>query len=224
MTDSQRLAQAIDHTLLKPEATPSQIIALCNEAKENLFFGVCVNSRFVPLARQTLLGSEVKVVSVIGFPLGAMSTEAKAFETEWCVRHGADEIDMVIALGDLKEKNNQKVIDDVAAVVKAAAGKKVKVIIETSLLSEEEKVRACECALKGHAHFVKTSTGFFGGGASLEDLLLMKKVVGSKLEVKASGGIKTSEQALLFLTSGASRLGTSSGIALVKGLSSSGGY
>ncbi len=224
MKDSLKLAQAIDHTLLKPDSTEAQIQQLCKEAVENKFFGVCVNSRFVPSAKKYLTGSNVKVVSVIGFPLGAMSTESKAFETNWCVQNGADEIDMVIAIGELKEKKDQKVIEDIQAVVRAASGKKVKVIIETSLLNEEEKIRACECSLKAGAHFVKTSTGFSGGGATLDDIKLMKKVVGSKLEVKASGGIKNSEQALALLEAGATRLGTSSGIALIQGLSSSGGY
>lgn len=224
MTNANSLALAIDHTLLKPDSTETQIKILCQEAVQNHFFGVCVNSRWVPAAKDFLKGSSVQVVSVIGFPLGAMSSESKAFETSWCVDHGADEIDMVISIGDLKEKKDAVVTEDIRKVVHAAKGKKVKVIIETALLTEEEKIRACECSLKAKAHFVKTCTGFSGGGATIEDIQLMKKIVGNQMEVKASGGIKNSETALALLKAGASRLGTSSGVALVKGLSSSGGY
>lgn len=212
------LKSAIEHTLLKPEATSQDIGRLCKEAAENQFFGVCVNTCFVGLAKKNLMGSGVKVVSVIGFPLGTMETSSKAFETKRAVELGADEIDMVINVGALKERNLIYVKEDISSVVHAAQGKPVKVIIETALLTNEEKVLACEAAVAAQAHFVKTSTGFSGGGATLEDILLMRKTVGPKMGVKASGGVKTTEQAMGLLEAGANRLGTSSGVALVQGL------
>lgn len=218
------LSQYIDHTLLKPEATEAQIATLCQEAKDFGFYSVCVNSIYVPLCKKLLAGSTVKVCSVVGFPLGAMSTPAKAFETSWAVDNGADEIDMVISVGSLKQGLNQYVQDDIQKVVQAAHGKVVKVIIETSLLTQEEKVVACKAAMSAKAHFVKTSTGFSTGGATLEDVKLMKEIVGTQLEVKASGGIKNSQQAQEMIAAGATRLGTSSGITIVNGGQALGGY
>ncbi|MBC7370570.1 MAG: deoxyribose-phosphate aldolase, partial [Bdellovibrionaceae bacterium] len=182
-----KLANYIDHTLLKPDASEAQIRQLCHEAVENGFFSVCVNSCHIPLCAQLLKNTEVKVCAVVGFPLGAMGTEAKAFETSWCVKNGASEIDMVINLGALKEGRLDFVTEDIRKVVAAADGRTVKVIIETFLLNHSEKVLACEISQLANAHFVKTSTGFNGGGATVEDVMLMKKTVGIKLEVKASG-------------------------------------
>lgn len=210
-----KLSKYIDHTLLKPEATSAQIIQLCKEAVENQFFAVCVNSSYVKLCAERLKNSEIKIASVIGFPLGAMDKKSKVFETQEAVKNGADEIDMVIHVGAMKEKNYTYLQDDIAEVVHAANGKKVKVILETVLLTNEEKRIACDLALKAKAHFIKTCTGFGGGGATLEDIQLMKSVVGSQMEIKASGGVKTQEFALQLLAAGATRLGTSSGIALI---------
>lgn len=218
------LASYIDHTLLKPETTESQIRQICKEALENNFFSVCVNSRFVPLCKDLLKNSKVKVCSVVGFPLGAMSTAAKSFETTWAVENGADEVDMVLEIGDLKEKNYDYVREDIAAVVQAALGRTVKVIIETSLLNHDEKVMACKLSKEAKAHFVKTSTGFNGGGATVEDVRLMKSVVGVELQVKASGGVRDQATAEALIQAGASRLGTSSGVALMKNQTTTGSY
>jgi deoxyribose-phosphate aldolase len=201
-----------------------QIEKLCAEAKENQFFSVCVNSFWVPKCKELLKSSTVKVCSVIGFPLGAMATDAKSFETNWCIENGADEIDMVINVGALKDNQMDFVTDDIKAVVKAAKGKTVKVILETCLLSHDEKVKACEASLAAGAHFVKTSTGFSSAGATLDDVTLMKKIVGNKMKVKASGGIKNSDQAKAYIAAGAERLGTSSGIEIIKGLEAKGSY
>jgi deoxyribose-phosphate aldolase len=214
----------IDHTLLKPEATKAQIEKLCAEAIEHKFFSVCVNSSYVPLCAKLLKGSSVKVCAVVGFPLGAMDTGSKAFETKKAVENGAAEVDMVIHVGALKDHDMHYLKNDIAAVVSAAGGNKVKVIIETSLLTNDEKVLACQASLDAKAHFVKTSTGFNGGGATIEDIELMKNVVGGHMEIKASGGIKTAEQANQLIKAGATRLGTSSGIALTQGQTSVGGY
>lgn len=219
-----QLSRYIDHTLLRPEATSSQIESLCKEAREHEFFSVCVNTSYVKKCAELLKGSSVQVCCVVGFPLGAMDTESKAFETLTAIKHGATEIDMVIQIGALKDGLEDYVTNDIAAVVKAAAGKTVKVIIETSLLSDDEKRKACQCAMKAGAHFVKTSTGSGGGGATVEDVRLMKSVVGDKLQVKASGGIKDLKTAQAMIEAGASRLGTSSGVALVKGAPIQGGY
>lgn len=220
----KNLAPYIDHTLLKPEATEEQIRTLCKEAQQFQFFSVCVNSFYVPLCKELLKNSSVKVCSVVGFPLGAMSTEAKAFETRQAIQDGADEVDMVINIGALKDQKKDFVRKDIAAVVAAAQGKKVKVIIETSLLSQEEKTLACELSKEARAHFVKTSTGFNGGGATVEDIFLMKKVVGTQLEVKASGGVRDAQTAWTMIEAGATRLGTSSGVKLAQNQVSSGGY
>ncbi|WP_413582990.1 deoxyribose-phosphate aldolase [Bdellovibrio sp. HCB288] len=219
-----QLNKYIDHTLLKPEAQSAQIEKLCQEAREHGFFSVCINTSYVKQCAELLGGSDVKVCCVVGFPLGAMDTISKAFETSTAIKNGAQEIDMVVQIGALKDRRLDYVRDDIKAVVQAAAGKKVKVIIETSLINDEEKVLACKAALEAGAHFVKTSTGFAGGGATVDDVKLMKSIVGDKMEVKASGGIKNAEQAMAMIQAGATRLGTSSGVALVQGQQSQGGY
>lgn len=218
------ISKYIDHTLLKADAQANDIQKICVEAMEFGFFSVCVNSKFVSLCKSLLKTSDVKVVSVVGFPLGAMSTEAKSFETQSAIEAGADEIDMVISIGDLKANKDAEVIKDIESVVGAAKGRPVKVIIETSMLTESEKTRACQLSLDAGAHFVKTSTGFGGGGATVEDILLMKKIVGDRAEVKASGGIKNLDQARALIAAGATRLGTSSGISIIQGLEVKGGY
>lgn len=219
-----QLNKFIDHTLLKPEAQSAQIEKLCKEAIEHKFFSVCVNTSYVKQCAELLRGSDVKVCCVVGFPLGAMDTASKAFETRTAITNGAQEIDMVVQIGALKDRRMDYVRDDIKAVVQAAGGVKVKVIIETSLINDEEKTLACKAALEAGAHFVKTSTGFAGGGATVEDVKLMKSIVGDKMEVKASGGVKNSEQAFALIAAGATRLGTSSGVALVQGQQSQGGY
>lgn len=220
----QSLARYIDQTLLKPESTSSQIRKLCEEARQHQFFGVCVNSSFVEMVSQELKSTQVKPVAVVGFPLGTMVTLAKAFEAESCVRLGAQEIDMVIAIGRLKEKDFSYVQNDIRTVVKASGSALVKVIIETSLLTDEEKRTACQLSVEAGAHFVKTSSGFNGGGATVPDIQLMRAAVGPSVGVKASGGVKTKEQAWALIQAGATRLGTSSGIELVKGQEIKGGY
>lgn len=219
-----QLNKYIDHTLLKPEAQMAQIEKLCKEARDHKFFSVCVNTSYVQTCANLLEGSDVTVCCVVGFPLGAMDTASKAFETKTAIANGAGEIDMVIQIGALKDRRLDYVRDDIKAVVEAAQGRKVKVIIETSLLNEEDKALACKAALNAGAHFVKTSTGFAGGGATVEDVKLMRSIVGNKMEVKASGGVKNAEQALALIEAGATRLGTSSGVALVQGQQSQGGY
>lgn len=210
------LNKMIDHTILKADAKREDVVRYCKEAREYDFMSVCVNSCHVKTVKKELEGSDVKVCCVVGFPLGAMATEAKAFETKYCVENGADEIDMVINIGGLKDKDYDLVRRDIEEVVKAANGKVVKVIIETCLLDEEEKKKACEIAKEAKAHFVKTSTGFSTGGAKVEDIRLMKSVVGDELKVKASGGVRTKEDAMNMIDAGASRIGASSGINIVK--------
>lgn len=219
-----QLSRYIDHTLLKPEAQTAQIEKLCAEAKEHNFFSVCVNTSYVKTCAELLKDSSVKVCCVVGFPLGAMDTASKASETKTAIANGAQEIDMVIQIGALKDRRLDYVRDDIKAVVQAANGHTVKVIIETSLLSNEDKTLACKAALEAGAHFVKTSTGFGGGGATVDDVKLMKSVVGSSMEVKASGGIKDAQQAKAMIDAGATRLGTSSGITIIQGGSVQGGY
>ncbi|AFY03396.1 deoxyribose-phosphate aldolase [Bdellovibrio bacteriovorus] len=219
-----QLSRYIDHTLLKPEAQTAQIEKLCAEAKEHNFFSVCVNTSYVKTCAELLKDSSVKVCCVVGFPLGAMDTVSKAFETKTAIANGAQEIDMVIQIGALKDRRLDYVRDDIKAVVQAANGHTVKVIIETSLLNQEDKTLACKAALEAGAHFVKTSTGFGGGGATVDDVKLMKSVVGSSMEVKASGGIKDAQQAKAMIDAGATRLGTSSGITIIQGGSVQGGY
>lgn len=221
-----QLAAYIDHTLLKPDATAKDIERLCAEAREHRFFSVCVNSSRVIQAGHLLEDSEVKVASVVGFPLGAMSTDAKRFETETAVDEGAHEIDVVLNIGRLKDGDDKYVLRELYEVVAAADDRTVKVILETCLLSRAEKVRACQIVRESGAHFVKTSTGFSASGATLEDVKLMREVVGPDFGVKASGGVRDAQTALAMIAAGATRLGTSSGIAIVKGLSqtSSGAY
>ena len=221
---SQSIARLIDHTLLKPEATFSDIRQLCEEALQYDFFSVCVNSAMVPFASEILKGSNVSVCSVVGFPLGACLTEAKAFETEAALRAGAAEVDMVISLGLLKASRTEDVRRDIQAVVTAAGTHVVKVILETHLLTEDEKRTACQLALDAGAAFVKTSTGFTGGGATVEDVTLMKRAVGQGAQVKASGGIRDLAKARAMVAAGASRLGTSSGVAILQGLVAQGTY
>lgn len=209
----------IDHTLLKADATKEMIEKLCNEAKEYNFKAVCVNPTHVEYCVSILKDSNVKVATVIGFPLGANTKEVKTYETRDAIEKGAEEVDMVINIGALKDKNFNKVKEDIEAVVNEAKGKAlVKVIIETSLLTEDEKIRACEISMEAGADFVKTSTGFSTGGATVEDVKLMKSVVGEKLEVKASGGVRDLQTAKNMIEAGATRLGTSSGIAIVKSI------
>ena len=213
-----KLNKYIDHTLLKPEATRSQIGRLCAEAREYDFASVCVNSCNVALCKSLLKGTDVEVCTVIGFPLGAMSTTAKAYETKEALADGADEFDMVINIGALKDGNTDYVTDDIHAVVKAANGKTVKVIIETCLLTDEEKVTACKCAVAAGATYVKTSTGFSTAGATEHDVRLMAEAVkGTGLLVKAAGGIRTYEDAIKMIEAGASRLGCSAGISIMAG-------
>lgn len=219
------IAKYIDHTLLKADAKKEQIEILCQEAKEYNFASVCVNPTWVGLASEMLNGTGVDVCTVIGFPLGANTPETKAFETRNAIENGATEVDMVINIGALKSGNTELVEKDIRAVVEAAKGKALtKVIIETSLLTEDEKVTACELSVKAGADFVKTSTGFSTGGATVEDIRLMRKVVGPEIGVKASGGVRNAEDANNMIEAGATRIGASSGIAIVKGLTSDSSY
>ncbi|MEI4829329.1 deoxyribose-phosphate aldolase [Bacillus sp. FJAT-53711] len=211
-------AKLIDHTLLKPDAKKEAIVTLCEEAKQHDFASVCVNPTWIETAAEILKGTDVKVCTVIGFPLGANTAETKAFETKDAIAKGATEVDMVINIGALKDKNDELVERDVRAVVEAAKGKAlVKVIIETCLLTEEEKVRACELSVKAGVDFVKTSTGFSTGGATVEDVALMRKTVGPEIGVKASGGVRDEKGMDAMVEAGATRIGTSSGVALVSG-------
>ncbi|MFW6119646.1 MAG: deoxyribose-phosphate aldolase [Petrotogales bacterium] len=214
ITDKIQLSKYIDHTQLKPEATPEQIINLCKEAKDYDFKAVCVNSSYLPLVSEELEGSKIEKAIVIGFPLGAVSTSVKSYETRWGREHGADEFDVVINIGHLKAKEYDYVLKDLREVVKSAGGKPVKVIIETALLEKEEKIAACVLARLSEATFVKTSTGFNARGAKIEDVSLMKYASGG-LMVKASGGIKTKEDAITMIKAGADRIGASSGIKIV---------
>ena len=211
------LNRMIDHTLLKANATRAQIEKLCDEALEYNFASVCVNTCWVPLAHEKLAGSEVNTCCVVGFPLGAMLTEAKAAETRLAVEAGADEVDMVINIGWLLDGEYDAVRDDIAAVVKAADGKCVKVIIEACLLTDEQKVKACELSVEAGATFVKTSTGFSTGGAIVADVALMRKTVGDRCLVKAAGGIHTADEARAMVEAGADRLGCSAGIQIMAG-------
>lgn len=210
------LAGLIDHTLLKPEATEQEIIKLCQEAKEYQFASVCVQPVWVKTCAEQLRDTPVKVCTVIGFPLGANKPEVKAFETKQAIADGAKEVDMVINIGALRSGDDQLVLEDLAAVVETARGQAlVKVIIETSLLTHEEKVKACQLSRQAGADFVKTSTGFSTGGATIEDVALMRNIVGSTMGVKASGGIRNREFCLQLLEAGATRIGTSSGVTIV---------
>jgi len=214
---SQQTARYVDHTLLKPNATQEEIAKLCEEARAYCFASVCVNPSYVSLAAQLLRGSGVKVCTVVGFPLGSTTPTVKAIEARDAIANGADEIDMVINVGALKSGNDALVYDDIRAVREATRGKILKVILETSLLSNEEKVRACAASKKAGADFVKTSTGFSGGGATVEDVKLMRQTVGPLMGVKASGGIRDTQTAEQMIAAGATRLGTSASVAIVTG-------
>lgn len=210
--------QYFDHTLLSPDANSMQIKKLCEQAMAYKFYAVCVNSSYVSLASEKLSGSDVKIAAVVGFPLGACSTEAKAFEAADACRKGASEIDMVIQIGRLKEGDTDYVKADIEAVVKAAAdyGAAVKVILETCLLTEEEIICGCKLAAEAGAAFVKTSTGFGKGGATEDHVALMKKTVGNSMKVKASGGIRTLQDALTMIEAGADRIGASVGVSIME--------
>ena len=210
------LNKYIDHTLLKPEATKEQITKLCQEARQYDFASVCVNTCYVPLAKQLLAGSDVKVCCVVGFPLGAMDTVSKAFEAKTAVENGAQEVDMVINIGALKDKDYDYVTKDIAAVVEASQPAIIKVIIEACLLTDEEKVEACKCSMNAKAEFVKTSTGFSTHGATPEDVALMKKTVGNVCKVKAAGGVRSYDDAMKMIEAGADRLGCSAGIKVME--------
>ncbi|HFR3765704.1 TPA: deoxyribose-phosphate aldolase [Streptococcus suis] len=219
-----KLNKYIDHTILKPESTEQQVAKIIEEAKEYDFASVCVNPTWVAYAAKRLAGTEVKVCTVIGFPLGANTPAVKAFETKDAIANGADEIDMVINIGALKSQNYDLVLEDIQAVVEASGDKLVKVIIETCLLTDEEKVKACQLSQEAGADFVKTSTGFSTGGATVDDVALMRQTVGPDMGVKASGGARTYEDALAFIEAGATRIGASSGVAIMNGAVADGDY
>ncbi|GED72834.1 deoxyribose-phosphate aldolase [Brevibacillus reuszeri] len=220
-----KMNKYIDHTLLKPEATQAMIDKLCAEAKEHDFASVCVNPYWVKRSAELLAGTDVKVCTVIGFPLGASTSEVKAAETSDAIRNGATEVDMVLNVGALKSGDLETVKADVAAVKKAAGDVLLKVILETGLLTDEEKETACKLCVEAGADYVKTSTGFGPGGATVEDIALMRKTVGADVGVKASGGVRDGEAALAMIEAGASRIGTSSGVSIVTGAKPAGsGY
>lgn len=218
------LNKYIDHTLLKQDSTQEQIEKLIVEAKQYDFASVCINPTWIKLAAEQLKDSSVKVCTVIGFPLGANSSLVKAYETKVAIEDGADEVDMVINVGALKSGNYQLVEDDIRAVVEASGDKLVKVIIEACLLTDEEKVKACQLAVNAGADFVKTSTGFSTGGATVADVRLMKETVGDKAEVKAAGGARSLADAEAFIEAGATRIGTSAGVTIIEGKVANGGY
>ncbi len=212
------LARYFDHTLLKPEATRAQVEALCLEAIRYGFFAVCINPCYIPLAASILRGTGVKICSVVGFPLGATLPEVKAFEAERAIAMGADEVDMVMNIGALKSGDYALVREDIARVVAVTrgAGALVKVILETALLTQDEKVMACKLAMEAGADFVKTSTGFGPGGATVEDVRLMRETVGEKMGVKAAGGISSLDQALAMIEAGANRIGASRSVKIIQ--------
>ncbi|MDC4235300.1 deoxyribose-phosphate aldolase [Pasteurella multocida] len=215
--DAKQIAQFIDHTALTAEKTEQDIIQLCDEAITHQFWSVCINSAYIPLAKQKLAGTPVKICTVVGFPLGANLSTVKAFETTEAIKAGADEIDMVINVGWIKSNKWDEVEKDIATVLAACAGKPLKVILETCLLSKDEIVKACEICKTLNVAFVKTSTGFNRGGATKEDVALMKRTVGD-IGVKASGGVRDTETAIAMINAGASRIGASAGIAIIHGL------
>ncbi len=217
-----KLNKYIDHTLLKADATQESIKELCRQAKEYDFMSVCINSSNIELAKEELKGTDVKICTVIGFPLGATTTESKVFETIDAIEKGADEVDMVLNIGALKSKNFDIVLRDISEVAKAAhnKGKILKVILETCLLEKDEIIKACQLSKEAGADFVKTSTGFSTGGAKEEDVALMRKTVGDLMGVKASGGIRTLEKARLMIENGATRLGVSAGVQIMEELES----
>lgn len=212
------LAQYIDHTALTAEKTQQDIIQLCREAIEHNFFSVCINSAYIPLAKQQLANSNVKICTVVGFPLGANLSQVKAFEAAQSIQAGASEIDMVINVGLIKSGLWQEVKQDIACVLEACGDVLLKVILETCLLTKEEIIKACEICRELNVGFVKTSTGFNKGGATIEDVALMRKIVGDKIGVKASGGVRDTATALAMIKAGATRIGASAGIAIVSGL------
>lgn len=224
--NSKDLAGFIDHTLLKPDASLDEVKILCSEAKEFGFASVCLNPAFVNLASEILSGSKVKVCTVIGFPLGASTTQTKIFETKDAIDKGATEIDMVLNISRLKNDEQNYVLDEIASITEIAHTNNAisKVIIETCLLSDSEKVKACLISKKAKADFVKTSTGFSKGGATVEDVALMKFTVGGEVQVKASGGIRTYEDAMIMIANGATRLGASAGVKIISGLSGDSNY
>ncbi|SFA70232.1 deoxyribose-phosphate aldolase [Lentibacillus halodurans] len=215
---SADLAKYIDHTQLKPDTTKEKIVRIVNEAREHGFASVCVNPYWVPYCYENLKDTKVRVCTVIGFPLGATSTASKVSETKQAIQDGATEVDMVINVGELKSANDEAVQRDIEAVVEEAEGSAlVKVIIETSLLDHDEKVRACQLAKTAGADFVKTSTGFSGGGATIEDIALMRKTVGSDMGVKASGGVRDLASTKAMIDAGANRIGASAGVDIIAG-------
>lgn len=218
MLSAEQLAGHIDHTLLKADATSKDIERLCAEARAYTFNSVCVNSSRIVEARHFLEGSNIRVTSVVGFPLGAMSTDAKRFETEAAVDDGAHEIDVVLNIGRLKDGDDGFLLRELRDIVEAADERPVKVILETCLLTDDEKVRACKLVVESGAHFVKTSTGLGTRGATIADVKLMRATVGPKFGVKASGGIRDAKTAIAMIEAGATRLGVSAGVAIVKGL------
>lgn len=219
-----KLNKYIDHTILKPETTQEQVEKILAEAKEYDFASVCVNPTWVALAAESLKDSDVKVCTVIGFPLGANTSAVKTFETKDAISNGADEIDMVINIGALKTGNYDLVLEDIKAVVAASGDKLVKVIIEACLLTDDEKVKACQLSQEAGADYVKTSTGFSTGGATVADVALMRKTVGPDMGVKASGGARSYEDAIAFIEAGVSRIGASSGVAIMNGAQADGDY
>lgn len=223
--EKNELARMIDHTLLKPDACEDGVRKLCQEALEYKFASVCINPGYVQLCADLLKGSEVKVCTVIGFPLGATTSDTKAFETRDAISKGAQEVDMVINVGKLKDKDFDYVKKDIEAVVNEAKGKALtKVIIETCLLNDEEKIMACKLAKEAGADFVKTSTGFSTGGATFEDIKLMRETVGANMGVKASGGVRSYEDTMKMIEAGATRIGASASIAICEGLKSDSTY
>lgn len=211
------IAKLIDHTLLKPAATQDQIKTLCDQARTYGFCSVCVNPYWVSFAKKQLAGTDVKVCTVIGFALGATTSAAKAFEATDAIKNGANEIDMVINMGALKSGDTQAVLADIRAVREACAGHILKAIIETSQLTDEEKVTACQLAAQAGADFVKTSTGFNGGGATPQDVALMRKSIPAHMQVKASGGVRTRADLDAMIAAGATRIGTSGGVTIIEG-------
>ncbi len=219
------MAQYIDHTILNADATEAELAKICEEAAEYNFKTVCIQPYWIPFVKEELKATEVGITTVIGFPLGANATETKVFETKQAIKDGATEVDMVINIGALKSKDYDTVMKDIQAVVNAVAGAAVvKVIIETALLTKEEKIKASELSKKAGADFVKTSTGFSTGGATVEDIKLMRATVGPELGVKASGGVRSYADAVAMIEAGATRIGASSGISIVKGEESDSDY
>ena len=213
--NSTQIARIIDHTILKATTTKEDVVKICKEAKEYGFFSVCINPANIELAKEELKGSDVKVCTVIGFPLGANTSAVKAFETKEAIENGADEVDMVINIGELKAGNDKAVLEDIKAVVQASEDKTVKVILETCLLSDDEIRRACNLCVEAKAEFVKTSTGFNREGANVHVVKVMKEAVQDKALIKAAGGVRTPEDMDEMIKAGASRIGTSKGISLM---------